>query len=403
MKNKFFFLVPSIFLIYFSSYVFLVGLRAGMEGENLKPYLLVFIISLFANFFYYLWLALKRRIDHKLVVLYVPAACILFGLFVYAMISPPYKRSAELNLGLDPFSSSDASTIRRTSFYFWEKGFYFPEKAIKQREIEEKAKVQKTRRGSLIGHVGTSLQGWSSEKILDAFGEPLNIIQVEHDLEKWIYDPWTDHPDWEMPVYVKDGVLSMIGDSNIQSTDEDSELTTYRCFHLGESWVVFSDARTTLSFCYSTAWGYPSFKKGGVGPEGQRGDLYRIRFSGVANYGAPGITYYTQDYKKLGDSDVPPPIKDWDLLDFSKDELELARLFLESDNPVVQKVKINGKDVLKVYRNYFNEFMQARVSTVSYYVPDVSINGQLHNLTIGGSPSQQAEMDVVLATIVSFN
>jgi hypothetical protein len=72
--------------------------------------------------------------------------------------------------------------------------------------------MQIARQGSLIGHIGTDLQGWSAEWIRYAFSDPADIIQVDESLEKWIYHPWTNHPDWEMPVYVQGGELLRIGD-----------------------------------------------------------------------------------------------------------------------------------------------------------------------------------------------
>jgi hypothetical protein len=83
-------------------------------------------------------------------------------------------------------------------------------KSLIEKQVMEK--MQTDRQGNLIKYVGTDLHGWNKEKILLAFGEPIKLVELEENLEKWIYHPWTNHPDWEMPVYVQNGVLLKIGD-----------------------------------------------------------------------------------------------------------------------------------------------------------------------------------------------
>ena len=113
-------------------------------------------------------------------------------------------------MGPDPFSPRATITSHRT-FAIWEKEFWSKSAREKYR-LNRLKRMQITRQGSLIGHVGTDLRGWSDEKIKTAFGEPAKIIQVDESLEKWIYHPWTNYPDWEMPVYVQNGALLKIGD-----------------------------------------------------------------------------------------------------------------------------------------------------------------------------------------------
>ena len=121
-------------------------------------------------------------------------------------------KERKLNLGPDPFvPSTNITSYRRVPF--WSIDFWITDKMYREKYRDEKiAEMQKTRQGSLIGHIGTDLQGWSDEKIKTAFGEPAKIIKVDESLKKWIYHPWTNYPDWEMPVYVQDGTLLKIGD-----------------------------------------------------------------------------------------------------------------------------------------------------------------------------------------------
>ncbi len=209
MKKKLLLLLPTVILCLMSAYIFLVGVYG--RGWNREYILIAFLVSILVNFLYYLWLVITKRIGTKLTVFYIPISTILFVLFIHFILSPPYRRDVNLNLGEDPFAPG--TTISGgTRFYFWEPGFYSLGNELKNREEKRKAEMRITRQGSLIGHVGTDLKGWSAEKIKNAFGEPRKILQLNENLEKWIYYPWTNHTDWEMPVYVQNKMLLKIGD-----------------------------------------------------------------------------------------------------------------------------------------------------------------------------------------------
>lgn len=55
------------------------------------------------------------------------------------------------------------------------------------------------------------LRGIDAAKCTEAFGTPSRTHSTG-ELEVWEYYPWTEHPDWTMPVYMKDGKLWRIGD-----------------------------------------------------------------------------------------------------------------------------------------------------------------------------------------------
>lgn len=207
MKNIFL-ISPTIFLCFVSAYTALVYIDNGYYRNEA---LIALLGSLFVHFLYFIWLTTTKRIGTKLAVFYIPIALVLFIVFAYSIMYPPYKRGVRLDLGPDPFSA-DTSITGFTEFYFWQKGFYFPKKVSKEVAEEEKIRMQVTRQGSLIGHVGNDLFGWSEEKIETAFGVPSDIVVIDSNLEKWMYHPWTNHPDWEMPVYIQNNTLFKIGD-----------------------------------------------------------------------------------------------------------------------------------------------------------------------------------------------
>lgn len=169
------------------------------------------------------------------------------------------------------------------------------------------------------------------------------------------------------------------------------------CNNLGSSWTLFKNSGTSLSFCYKTMWGSTELKESGISPEAKVGTVYYISFSkSVNNY--PLISYSTLDFQKLGDSDVSPVI-DWSALNFNKNETELARLF-PNENATAQKLTVNGKQVLKVNRDFIEPLSQERITPLDYFMPNVVINGTTYNLHIIGSPEQEADLDKLLDSMV---
>lgn len=181
---------------------------------NTRPIFYLFIVVNCIHFIYFLYifyLRLKKRTETILVFVSLPTVlvCVVFFLS-YRLVTMGKTRT--LNLGPDPFVSGTNITSQR-SVPFWNIDFWITDEMYSEKYRDEKiVNMQKTRQGSLIGHIGTDLQGWTDEKIITAFGEPTKIIQVHENLEKWIYRPWTNHLDWEMPVYIQSGVLLKIGD-----------------------------------------------------------------------------------------------------------------------------------------------------------------------------------------------
>lgn len=209
MKKKILLFLPTIFLCLISAYILLAGIFG--HGWNRKYLAIAFIISILLNFFYYLWLATTKRISTRFTVFYIPIAFVIFVVFIFSIPNSFWViREVRFNMGPDPFSPGTEITSSR-SFGIWQKEYWF-KSAQEEYRLKRLKHMQTARQGSLIGHVGTDLQGWSIEKIKTAFGEPAKIIKVDESLEKWIYHPWTNHPDWDMPVYVQNGTLLKIGD-----------------------------------------------------------------------------------------------------------------------------------------------------------------------------------------------
>jgi hypothetical protein len=181
------------------------------------------------------------------------------------------------------------------------------------------------------------------------------------------------------------------------STTVEHEQTTDQavaCGELDDSWALFQSDQTSLSFCYEKSWGKPSVKETSISPEARVGTIYHISFSASDN-NQPLISYSTPNYQRTGDSDVPRLI-DWSQLDFSKSTTELAQLLPDSENSKAEKIIVNGKQVLKVYRDFLAMETEERITQFAYFMPDVIINGETYNLHITCSPSQEKQVDTLL-------
>ncbi len=170
------------------------------------------------------------------------------------------------------------------------------------------------------------------------------------------------------------------------------------CSGLGDSWISSVwKGNDPLAFCYKTTWGTPELKDSSISPEARIGQIYYVTFS-KADGNSPLLGYSTLDFQKLGDSDVSE-IANWDAIDFSKSEAELAELFPENENPVVEKIVINDKQILKVSTDYISSFTQEHIQTIYYLAPKVSINGTDYNLFALGGISIESDLKKVMESM----
>ena len=189
------------------------NLHDTILGNTRSIFYVFVVINIFhfVYFLYILYLRLKKRTNTIMVFASLPTMVVYLVLLVgYFLITMGKTRT--LNLGPDPFVPSTRITSHKR-VPFWNIDFWITDKMYSEKYRDGQiTKMQKSRQGSLIGHIGIDLQGWTDEKIVTAFGEPAKIIEVNENLKKWIYHPWTNHLDWEMPVYVQNGTLLKIGD-----------------------------------------------------------------------------------------------------------------------------------------------------------------------------------------------
>lgn len=94
---------------------------------------------------------------------------------------------------------------------FWQPEFWMSkDKRIVKLTNEKKENDQRSR---LLKHINEPEPLDISEELaVDAFGEPAQKRPDVNEFEEWIYYPWTDHKDWTLSVYFKEGKLWSIGE-----------------------------------------------------------------------------------------------------------------------------------------------------------------------------------------------
>lgn len=183
----------------------------------------------------------------------------------------------------------------------------------------------------------------------------------------------------------------------LQTKNSIFEVTTIKdCNKLGDAWNLFSSNETSLTFCYPNSWGQAEFKETSISPQLRNGTQYHISFSESKN-NQPLISFSTLDFQRLGPSDTLPPVN-WSAIDFGKTESELDQIF-PNENSKTKKLNINGKQVLKVYRDFMDPLSQIRLENMNYFISKVEMDKIMYNLHILGSTEQESDLDKLLNTI----
>ncbi len=208
-------------------------------------------------------------------------------------------------------------------------------------------------------------------------------------------------------------IAVIIGGMYVRGNDQPSEgqrmeesekvvETVVSCEDLGEDWVLFSDGNTSLTFCYQKVWGDVIFEETLVDASMRSGTEWFITFSdepaapSAINGKRLQLSYATLDYK--GADAGHGNAFDWSALNFELDESELATLFTE-ENVVISKLSVNGKNVLKVKKDFVEPLTQQPAKSLDYYLPNITINETPHNLRIAGAIEQEAQLDMLVETI----
>lgn len=165
-------------------------------------------------------------------------------------------------------------------------------------------------------------------------------------------------------------------------------------------WGKFDGGMTSFSFCYSPDWGKATWAASGLSPEVMIGEVYYVTFEESGN---PIIAYETLDFEKTGDSDVGN--FNWSIVDFSKSEADLEKIMegenvtMTKENVVVEKMEVNGYNVLKVKSQLTSWDDGEKFTVVDYYIPEVNVAGTIYNLHMHGLEEKEAGLESVLKSM----
>lgn len=174
------------------------------------------------------------------------------------------------------------------------------------------------------------------------------------------------------------------------------------CSHLDNTWTPFSNNETTLSFCYKKDWGESNLEETSISPQFLTGTTWFVTFSeaphlkSVLRNSYPLISYSTPDYKNTGDREGQD--FDWNSLDISNNNDEIAKLFSYADSVDIIKLDLNGNRAIKVKTELTEPFSEEFITPISYYVPNVTINNKPYNLQVMGGPEIESDLDTLIKT-----
>lgn len=151
------------------------------------------------------------------------------------------------------------------------------------------------------------------------------------------------------------------------------------CSQYGTDWIGYE--LDEFSFCYKTSWGTPEQEEN---PYTVKGKLFRLTFvndkSGSGADLTPMLWWETND--------LIPPEGDvssfcFECINFSQSsEKIIEALKLQKQGTTVQKVKIDGKNAIRVHGDYYyeDEARPFEINNLSYYVPNAFGNYHLQAL-----------------------
>lgn len=174
------------------------------------------------------------------------------------------------------------------------------------------------------------------------------------------------------------------------------------CTTLGPGWARYESNTVNMSFCVNNSWGQIREELVNYSPEAAEGNSYRIAFTREGE-AAPGpiISYSSQDFRKLLDSDVPS--LDWSIVDFSKTDEELERDFAEFEGVTpaedefidVTKTTIDGLSALKVEADATSPLSGEPVHYYHWYIPESVADGS-YNVQIYSDASLASQVQLLI-------
>ncbi|MFH1286672.1 MAG: hypothetical protein ABII02_02885 [Candidatus Magasanikbacteria bacterium] len=211
-RNELQFILLGFPLTLGSSFFFLVAWGSATEAGNVFIPLLLSLACLVGLLLYYVRTVLGKTDKNKsylLRILYLPLMYVFFIASMGSMMwmADSSERVIQIDVGENPYIPGEMHNPP-VRMHVWNIGFWTGSIS----EEKEMQLVEEHKYARLIKHIGDEKAiGWDETMVKGAFNEPDRIIKTEGG-ETWLYRAWQNHPDWELPVYMKDGLLLKIGD-----------------------------------------------------------------------------------------------------------------------------------------------------------------------------------------------
>lgn len=198
-----------------------------------------------------------------------------------------------------------------------------------------------------------------------------------------------------------------VEEENLPVNEEVVEETTPEtqvadCTVLGDTWDVFTSEETPLSFCYLIAWGEPTLKETDTIPEAMEGTNFYVTFPN-SEMNIPRISYQSIDYLLTGDRGGPAGL-DWAKVDLSLEKEALSEGLMlgwaTEEVTVIEDVKVNESEAIKVYRNFFNTYEDKEQDEINYYAPAVTIDEVQYNLEVRSNLSVEDDVDTMVESML---
>lgn len=177
----------------------LEGYGKGMESLGLLGSVVISLV-LFVGF---LWLWRRGRVGSSAPALFAVLTFVAFVGMVWFVVATPLQKEFRLVLDDNPLLYGGEPVGVVVDAGILTRQYWMNRDDARASLTEIYNKKEKDSRLIKFSHPKSMAEiiGVSEEVVVAAFGEPARR-QVEGEYEVWTYYPWSDHADWEMPVYV---------------------------------------------------------------------------------------------------------------------------------------------------------------------------------------------------------
>ncbi|MDO8425137.1 MAG: hypothetical protein Q7T01_01320 [bacterium] len=158
----------------------------------------------------------KKRVPKTVAIVYLPSAFVVFVLTIWMVVWTPWLREFRLQIDDNPLRRGGEQVTKHIQVPFWERAYWMSGSHAKEYLRERANQHEKSAR--LIKFTDPrshgEVVGIDTVTVFRAFGEPVKT-SASDGYTVLTYAPWEDHRDWTLHVYLRDGKLVAVGESNL--------------------------------------------------------------------------------------------------------------------------------------------------------------------------------------------